>query len=394
MSFLRKIPLPFYQNRNNEGPPDLDEVFQDLKQRFDGFFSKVNKKSSGGNSGFSGGSDGNSSLPLIPLLSLGFILAIIIWASLSFYVINEQERGVVLRFGRYQDTLSPGLQWQPYFVDEVVKVNITSVRSFGAQGVMLSKDENIVQVNVSVQFNVGDAKSYVLNVRDPDNSLQQALESAIRHVVGSSSMNDVLTEGRAVIADEIRQRLQAYTNSYGSGLNIVKVNVEKTEAPSRVQEAFDDVIKAREDEQRFRNNAEAYANQIIPQARGQAQKLVEEAEAYKQEVINLASGEAERFSKLLVEYDKNPQITQQRLYIETIEKVLANTTKIITDNSTGESNGGNMMILPLDRILDASRGRGSNSLDGGTQKPQNVNTGPNSTNQRGRDLINNRRSTR
>jgi membrane protease subunit HflK len=272
--------------------------------------------------------------------------------------VDEQERAVVLRFGQYQGTSQPGLQWNPPLIDEVIKVNTTKVRAASFRETMLTQDENIVEVNLSVQYVIDDPTKFVLKVRDPESSLQHAAQSALRHVVGGSSMDLVLTEGRAAIGLEVAQRLQEYTNLYETGIRISKVNVDESKPPSQVQAAFDDVIKAREDEERVKNEAQAYANGIVPEARGQAQRQFEEAGAYREQVIANAQGEAERFNKLLAEYRKAPEVTRERLYLEAVQAVLTNSNKVLVD----VEGGNNVMYLPLDKMVPAASSAPGRSL--------------------------------
>ena len=323
----------------DQGPPDLDEALKKLQERFGGLF--------GGRSGGSGGGGGGISGAL-----LGVIVAagLLIWGLMGFYQIDEQERAVVLRFGEYHDTVNPGLQWNPPLIDEVIKVNTTKVRAVSFREIMLTQDENIVEVNLSVQYVIDDTKKFVLEVRDPENSLQHASQSALRHVVGGMGMDLVLTEGRARIAQEVRDRLQQYIDMYQTGIRISAVNVDESKPPSQVQAAFDDVIKAREDEERVKNEAQAYANGIVPEARGQAQRQIEEANAYREQVIANAQGEADRFNKLLAEYSKAPEVTRERLYLEAIQGVFSNTNKVMVD----VEGGNNMMYLPLDKLAPAA----------------------------------------
>lgn len=314
--------------------------------------SKLNKAFGGKGSG-SGGSSGGVGKGLGGgLVSIILIGALVLWAVAGFYTIDQQERGVVLRLGKYLETVQPGLQWNPKFIDSVEKVNVTKVRSHSSRGTMLTEDENIVDVSLSVQYIVSNPKDFFLQVRDPEQSLTHATESALRHVVGSSEMHDVLTEGREVLAIDVQERLQNYVDSYGAGLQISKVNIENAQAPREVQSAFDDVIKAREDEERAKNEAETYRNGIIPEARGYAQRLLEEANAYKAQVIAEAEGDAARFTKLYVEYKKAPEVTRERLYIDALQKVMSTSSKVLVD----VEGGNNMLYLPLDKLTGKSAG--------------------------------------
>ncbi len=331
----------------NQGPPDLDEALKSLQKKFGGLF------------GGSGGGGASFSMLLVVLGG-----AALVWALMGFYQIDEQERAVVLRFGKYHDTALPGLQWNPPGIDEVIRVNTTKVRAVSFRETMLTQDENIVEVHLSVQYVIDNVKDFVLQVRAPENSLQHAAQSALRHVVGGMTMDLVLTEGRARIASEVDDRLQEYLSMYGTGIRLSAVNVDNSKPPAQVQAAFNDVIKAREDEERVKNEAQSYANGIVPEARGKAQRQIEEASAYREEVIANAEGEADRFNKLLTEYRKAPEVTRERLYLDAVQNVLANTSKVMVD----VEGGNNMMYLPLDKL-----GAGSGSVSR-SATPLEINT--------------------
>jgi membrane protease subunit HflK len=299
---------------------------------------------------FGGRSGGGSSKGAGSLIGIVAVIAVTVWGLMGLTQIGEQERAVVLRLGEYSRTAQPGLFWYPRGIDTISRVNITQVRSAQFRETMLTQDENIVDISMSVQYVIDDPKNFVLEVRDPERSLQHAAQSALRHVVGDSTMGLVLTEGRAAIAVQVRDRLQQYLVNYTTGINVQKVNIDDASPPSQVQEAFDDVIKAREDEERVKNEAESYANGIVPEARGRAQRIKEEAEAYRQQVIAKATGEAQRFDQLLAEYEKAPKVTRERLYIDALESVLANTNKVMVD----VEGGNNVMYLPLDKLAPAA----------------------------------------
>ena len=340
----------------DQGPPDLDEALKKLQEKLGGLF--------GGGKGSSGGSSGGGGRA-IPGALLGVIAigALVVWGLMGFYQVDQQERAVVLRFGKYLETVQPGLQWNPPLIDEVIKVNTTKVRSATLREIMLTQDENIVEVNLSVQYVINDPDKFVLKVREPERSLEHASQSALRHVVGGTSMDMVLTEGRAQIALDVRERLQEYLDMYDTGILISKVNVDESKPPTQVQAAFDDVIKAREDEERVKNEAQAYANAVVPEARGAAQRQIEEANAYKEQVIANADGEADRFLKLLTEYRKSPEVTRERLYLDAVQAVYSNTSKVMVD----VEGGNNMMYLPLDKLAEQSQTRSGNvNIDSNT----------------------------
>ncbi|MEZ5560147.1 MAG: FtsH protease activity modulator HflK [Pseudomonadales bacterium] len=332
-------------NRSDQGPPDLDEALKKLQAQLAGIF--------GGGSGGGGGAGSGINGRLLGLILL--VLALV-YAGLGVYQIDQGERGVVFRFGAVQkDVVVPGLHWNPPLIDVVEKVNVTRVNSKNHQALMLTEDENIVEVALTVQYVVSDPIAYLVNVRSPSSSLDQATESALRHVVGSSGMDDVITAGREAIGQEVQERLQGYLDNYGTGIELVKVNIDRSAPPTQVADAFNDVQKAKEDEQRFINEANAYAESIIPEARGEAQKLIEEANAYRDRVVARSEGEADRFRKLLAEYQAAKEVTRDRLYIDAMETVLGNASKVMID----VEGGNNIMYLPLDRLGQSTSSGGS-----------------------------------
>jgi membrane protease subunit HflK len=351
-------------NRDKDGPPDLDEAFRKLQASLSNMFGGGNRSNP------SGGGSQPISMNMIWLVLL--VLAVI-YGVMGVYTVDQQERGVVLRFGKKLDEIVlPGLHWNAPLVDQVLIENVTRVRSRPHDSEMLTEDENIVKVKMTVQYVINDIVAYKLNVREPDKSLHQATESALRHVVGSTEMHEVLTEGRAEVAIAVKDRIQTYMNNYGTGISITEVNIDETAPPDAVRAAFDDVIKAREDEVRLRNEADAYANQIVPEARGEAQRYTEEAQGYKQRVTAQSYGEAERFNKLYAEYKLAPEVTKTRMYIDTLESVLSSSTKIMID----VEGGNNILYLPLDKILEQNQ-TGSVS----TGRAAENNSGPNYGNQ-------------
>ncbi len=340
--------------RGNDGPPDLDEALKNLQKKISSIFGG---KGGGGDRSSGSGPGVNSSI-LVVLLLVGAI----VYGGLGFYQVDEQERALILRFGTYHSTKGSGLQWNFPLIDTVFIERVTSVREWSSQEEMLTQDLNIVDVSLSVQYTVGDIQSFVLNVREPENSLQQAANSALRHVVGSMTMDSVLTIGRAELATEVQARLQEYLDSYGTGIRLETVNVEDSKPPRQVQQAFDDVIEAREDEERYKNEAQAKVNQILPQAEAQARRIVEAALAYKGRVIAEAEGEAKRFEYLLAEYKKAPEVTRQRLYLESVQEVMARSSKIMVD----VEGGNNMMYLPLDKLASTPLSSSSGSRTAAT----------------------------
>ncbi|MEM7100585.1 MAG: FtsH protease activity modulator HflK [Pseudomonadota bacterium] len=330
-------------NRGDQGPPDLDEAIRKLQSQLSGIFG-------GGSGGGTGG--GGSAAISGGMLGIGLFVLLAIYGFMGVYQVDQQERGVVFRFGAVQQDLKgPGLHWNPPVIDHVNLVNVTQVQSHEHQSLMLTTDENIVDVSLTVQWVVESAVDYLVNVRDPRESLNHATESALRHVVGSSTMDQVITDGREAIALEVQERLQSYLRVYGTGISVLKVNIDESSPPTQVRDAFDDVQKAKEDRQRYINEATAYSEQVVPEARGRAQRQIEEANAYRDQVIAKSEGEAERFEKLLVEYSLAKDVTRDRLYIDALESVFANSSKVMLD----VEGGNNMMYLPLDQ-LTKSRG--------------------------------------
>ncbi|MDX9874624.1 MAG: FtsH protease activity modulator HflK [Spongiibacteraceae bacterium] len=326
---------------DNQGPPDLDEAFKKLQDKLNNMFGGKRGGRAGGS-----GSDGGSFNPRLLLVVLGVVA--VLYFLMGFYQVDQQERAVVLRFGKYLETVQPGLHWNWPLIDNVQKVNVTKMRSVGHRSQMLTEDENIIDIAISVQYVVDDPQSFLLRVRAPEASLEQAMESALRHVVGSTTMDQAITEGREQIAVETQARLQQYVDRYETGIRVSKVNIESAQAPAQVQEAFDDVTRAKEDRERLKNQAEAYANSIIPEARGQAQRIIEEANGYREQSISAAQGEAARFTQLLTEYQKAPEVTRERLYIEALQDVMSKASKVIVD----VEGGNNLLYLPLDKLME------------------------------------------
>ena len=360
--------MPWNQPPNrgggNQQPPDLDEIFKKmgrtLERLFGGGGASNGDRPSGGTSGgvFGRGPGKFGSLSISFLV----FIALVIWGLSGIYIVSEGSRGVVLRFGAYQYMTTPGPHWHiPYPIEDVEKVDVDRIRSAQNKTHMLTEDENIVEVELAAQYRVKDASDYLFNVRLPDafdipinqseGTLFQVMESALREVVGKSEMDFVLGEGRAEIAAGIRELMQETLDDYHAGLEVISVNLQQSQPPQAVQDAFADAIKAREDEIRFVNEAEAYANGIIPQARGQAARMVEEATAYREKVTANSKGEADRFLKLYAEYRKAPEVTRERLYLQAVESVLSNSSKVMMDIESGNS----LMYLPLDKILDADK---------------------------------------
>lgn len=349
---------PWGNNRGgNQGPPDLDEALKQLMDKLNGMFG--GKKPSGNGSEPGSGNIGG-------LFVLALVVFIVFLGFKSAYTIDEQQRGVVLNLGKYDRTLEPGLQFVFPLVETVSQVNVTEVRNTTLKELMLTQDENVVEVAMEVQYRVVDPVAFTLRVENPEQSLVHAAESALRHEVGSTDMDPILTSGRTLLGANVAIRLQRYLTSYNTGIEIDKVNIKEAAAPQQVKAAFDDVQSAKLDKERYVNEAEAYANTIVPEARGKAQRMLEEANAYKEQVIAQSEGEADRFVKLHAEYRKAPQVTRERLYLDSISKVYSNSSKVLVD----VEGGNNMMYLPLDKIMQSS----GNSAGQGTISSTDMNS--------------------
>lgn len=323
---------------NNQGPPDLDEIIKRFKARLSGKGGRKGPVGSG------------PQMPKLPGGAIGGVLAVLalLWVMAGFYTIDEQERGVVFRFGAYTATTEPGLRWHlPWPVEKVEKVNLTGVRSVTDRAVMLTQDENILDVELAVQYRVSSAYDYLINVDDPDLTLRQATKAVVREVVGSSLMDFVLNEGRQAVADRAKISLQERLDEYKSGLIVTEVNLKQVQPPEAVQAAFADVIKAREDLERQKNEAQAYANDRLPKARGAAARDLAEAAAYKDQIVAKAQGDAARFTSLVNEYRKAPAVTRQRIYLDTMSEVYRRSSKVIVDIDKGSP----MIYLPLDQLM-------------------------------------------
>ncbi|GAA69425.1 FtsH protease activity modulator HflK [Pseudoalteromonas sp. BSi20429] len=362
----------------DQGPPDLDEVFRKFSNKFSGLFG--GKKSGNGSGGGLGGAG----------ISFILIIAVIVWALSGIYTVKEAERGVVLQFGKYDRIADPGLRWKMTFIETVIPVDIEAVRSLSASGFMLTEDENVVSVEFQVQYRVIDPYLYEFSVTNADSSLEEALDSALRYVVGHAKMDQVLTNGREVVRQNTWDELNKIIEPYNLGLIVTDVNFKDSRPPTEVKDAFDDAIAAQEDEERFIREAEAYAREIEPRARGQVTRMTQEAEGYQERITLEAQGEVARFEKLLPEYQAAKEVTRERLYIDAMEEVLGSSSKILVD----VKGGNNMLYLPLDKIMDkqgtATRVALPSSSD--IQDLRNkVNTSRNSSVNSGNDRFNNDR---
>lgn len=333
---------PWSGQNPQDGPPDLDEVVRKMQEKFGGIFGK---KGGGG-----GGKPSDSSFGFYGVV---FLILAGLWLIYDVtYTVQQAERGVVLRFGRYVETIQPGLNFRlPRPIEKVYKVDVKKIYNFADKASMLTADENLVTVELFVQFQIEKPEQFLFKVRwpegNPDIVLRSIMESSVRDVIGKSTMDHVLTEGRTDIAARTRKLMQEILNDYESGLLISELKLQSARPPEAVKAAFDDAIKAREDEERAKNEAEAYSNDILPKARGRAARDIADARAYKAQVVDSAKGDASRFIQLLTEYEKAPKVTRDRLYLETVESVLANNRKIMID----VSKGNNLMYLPLDKTI-------------------------------------------
>jgi len=333
---------PWSGKGGDQGPPDLDEVVKKLQDRLGGLFGGKGRGGSGG--GTTGGSGGG-------IAGIGLIIVVVAVGLLIFnsiYIIEPAERGVVKRFGAYLEITQPGPHFRIPLVDEVVVVNVDKVHEFPHRSQMLTKDENIVDVTLTVQYRIQDPADYLFQDANPEKTIRGAMESALREVTGKNKIDNVMTENRSGIADMVKQGTQDLLNLYRTGLEVTSLNIQNVNPPEAVKDAFDDANRAREDKARLENQAQAYANDVIPRARGAAARVVENAKAYKAKIVAEADGESSRFLALLAEYKKASKVTRERLYLETMQDVLKNTGKVLLDVKEGNT----LTYLPLDRLLD------------------------------------------
>jgi membrane protease subunit HflK len=337
--------------RNNDGPPDLDELLKNLREKFGGLL---------------GG--GKGSIPKVPggpgnlsgIIGFFVVAVLLVWSLTGIYIVDEGWRGVETRFGERTVVTQAGPHWHmPFPIEDVELIDVSDIRTARNNSKMLTSDENIVVMSIEIQYNVKNAQDFAFEVRDPDLTLQQTAETAIREVVGNNDMDLIITEGRAVVGSATKEIMQQILDNYGTGINVVTVNMDEAQPPEEVQDAFEDAIKAREDEQRIINEANAYRNGVVPQARGEGQGLLEQAEAYKTRVVKSAEGETSRFNQLLAEYQRAPEVTRERIYLDTIESVMSRSPKVMIDIP----NGNNLMFLPLDQLMSGSSSAGG-SLQG------------------------------
>src|SRR5690349_22229389 len=347
---------PQWGKRGRGGPPDLDEIWRNVNRRVNELFGKRDDA----------GEPGKPARPRFPLGGAGLLVAlvVVIWLASGFYIVDEGRRGVVTRFGRFTETTLPGPRWHlPFPVEAVELVEFSQVKTIEVgyrntpknkidkEAVMLTDDENIIDIQFAVQYNLKSAEDYVFNNRRPDQIVAYVAESAIREVVGKAKMDFALYEGREQIAKQTEQLMQQMLDRFGTGVFVQKVTLQNVQPPDKVQAAFDDAVKAGQDRERLKNEGQAYANDVVPRARGMAARLLEEANGYKSEVEQRAQGDAQRFNQVLVEYQKAPAVTRERLYLDMMQSVLGNASKVLVDQKSGS-----LLYLPLDKLIQQSSG--------------------------------------
>lgn len=332
-----------WKSGGDKGPADLDAIVRDLQRKLSGMLGGRGRRDGGDGSVPPGRSGGRGFIVVALVVVAG------IWGATGFYQVNDAERGVVLRFGAFQKIAQPGLNWHlPWPIEQVEVINTNITERFPYQGTMLTRDENIVLVDLVVQFRRTNPENYLFNVRSPEETLEDVTASAIREVIGKNDLDFILTEGRTEVAAQTQAVIQATLDAYGTGFTIFEVNLQEANFPRDVEGSVQDAIRAREDKERVGLEAQAYANDILPKARGTAARRLQDAEGYRAQVIADAEGEADRFLQVLLEYQKAPAVTRQRLYLETLEDILANSTKVLVDTE----GGGNLIYLPLDRLVE------------------------------------------
>ena len=342
------------RRKGNSSPPDLDDILRNISKRINELFGR---RKGGGDEGTGGEGPKKQSTGNVMII---VFLLLIVWGGSGFYIVDEGQRGVVLRFGKHVDTTQAGLRWHtPYPIEKVETVNVSQVRTVEIgyrnnvrskvlkESLMLTDDENIIDIQFAVQYILNSPENFLFNNRDPDTAVLQVAETAIREVIGKSKMDFVLYEGREEVTARTTQIMQTILDRYQIGVIINRVTMQNAQPPEQVQAAFDDAVKAGQDRERQRNEGQAYANDVIPRARGGAARLLEEASGYQQRVISSAEGDVSRFEKVLAEYSKAPGVTRDRLYLDTMQQVLANTSKILVD----QKSGSNLLYLPLDKLI-------------------------------------------
>jgi membrane protease subunit HflK len=358
----------------NQGPPDLDELWRNFNQRLATIFGRR-----GGGGG--AGAEPPSFRQLGGGVGLLVALVLVVWLASGFYIVDASSRGVVLTFGKYSQTTEPGLRWRlPYPIQSHEVINISQVRTIEVgyrnnvkskvlrEALTLTNDENIVDIQFAVQYTIKDPEDYLFNVRRPDETVMQVAETAFREIVGKSTMDFVLYEGRQEIAARAEELMQNILDRYQTGVLISKVTMQNAQPPEQVQAAFDDAVKANQDLERFKNDGQAYYNDVVPKARGTASRLTEESNGYRQRVIAYAEGEASRFRQILTEYNRAPAVTRERMYLETVQQIMTSTSKVMIDAKSG----GNILFLPLDKILQLSAAGVADAMAAAKPSPSDV----------------------
>lgn len=346
---------PWSGKDKSNTPPDLDKIFNSFQKKMSKVFSGGNGNGNGGGKGLNPRPDKSSMF--LGLLALAGL--VIIWALFGFFIVRPAEEAVILRFGKYVETVEPGLHWVPPIIEAQYRVNEQQVDSYSYSSEMLTEDENIVSVSIAVQYRRADAEAYLFNVVNPVWSLQQATASALRQVIGNTTLNAILTSGRTDVEQQVRAQIETLVTKYETGLEVTDVVLQPAKPPAAVESAFDDAIKAQEDEERYKNIAEAYSKQVIPEAKGQAKRILAEAEAYQQQVVLNSEGETARFIALLPEYHKSKRVTRERLYLSVLEAVLENTSKVYVATK-GQNN---LVYFPTDKkTLSASGNQSPSTL--------------------------------
>ena len=389
-----------------DGPPDLDEVLKDLGRKIDNIFNRkprivVDNNGGGSNNGGNKQNLNGGDIPLLPILLIVFL----IWLLTGFYIVDQGSRGVVLRFGEHIDVTQPGPRWHlPYPIETVEIVNQEQVRTIEVgyrssndlaansqdlrESLMLTGDENIVDLQFAVQYNLKSVEDFIFNNRSAEASVRAGAETAIREVVGKSEMDFVLYEGREEVALRTKELIQQILDRYSTGINVTSVTMQNAQPPEQVQAAFDDAVKAKQDLERQKNEGQAYANDVVPKAKGTAARLIAEASAYKVSIENEALGNSSRFEQIMKEYERAPEVTKNRLFLEAQEEILSNVTKVIIDQKSGSNS---LLYLPLDQIMkNNNRSSGNsvlNSLPNNIELPKTESTSIDVTQERSRDAF-------
>jgi membrane protease subunit HflK len=384
---------PQWGKRGNDGPPDLDELWRRVNQRLNSLF------------GGRGGGGNTPSGPGARQFGSGFgllvILVVIVWLASGFYIVDASQRGVVLRFGKFVESTLPGPRWHfPWPMESAEVVNVTGVRTVEIgyrnnvkskvqnESLMITDDENIIDIQFAVQYILKDPQDYLFNNRDADKSVMQAAESAIREVVGKSKMDFLLSGGKEKIVETVQILLQKILDRYKTGISIMRVTMQDAQAPEEVQAAFADAVKAGQDRERQINEGQSYFNDVVPKAKGTSARLLQEGEGYRQSVIANAEGEASRFTQIVAEYSKAPVVTRQRLYLDAMQQVLSNSSKVVVD----QKGGNNLLYLPLDKIMQLSASNASSTDAAAKQAPESASPtpAPAEVSPRSRDAFRNR----